>query len=449
MTIRTFAALARELAEKKTTSQDLTEQCLTAIKDESGEGIRVFLHVDKAAAIATAQAMDRLRAAGVPLPPYAGIPISIKDLFDVAGQVTRAGSTVLSDRSPATRDAEIVTRLRRAGLVIIGRTNMSEFAFSGVGINPHYGTPAAPWDRAARRIPGGSSSGAAISVSDGMSYGAIGTDTGGSCRIPAAFTGLVGYKPTARRIPSDGAIPLSLSLDSIGPIAPSVGCCAALDAILANEPELDLEGSRVEGLRLAVVGNFVTNGMDSIVSQGLKRALAQLSRAGASVKRLDIPAFDHIPEINALGGFAAAESYAWHRELIEKRGRDYDPRVRVRIERGKLQSAADYIKLRAARDDYRTAVERSIGDFDALVMPTVPIIPPRIDDLAEDDAFAAINLLLLRNPSVVNLFDGCAISLPVHDPGAAPVGLMLAAPSGRDHHLLRVASAIEACVTKR
>jgi len=449
MALRTFAAMARDLAEKKTTSQHLTEQCLAAIKNESGEGIRVFLHVDEAVAIATAQAIDRLRAAGVTLPLYAGMPISIKDLFDVAGQVTRAGSMVLSDRPPATRDAEIVTRLRRAGLVIVGRTNMSEFAFSGVGINPHYGTPAAPWDRAARRIPGGSSSGAAISVSDGMSYGAIGTDTGGSCRIPAALTGLVGYKPTAHRIPSDGAIPLSPSLDSIGPIAHSVGCCAALDAILANGPEPDLAGSRVEGLRLAVVGNFVSDGMDSIVFEGVDRALAQLSRAGALVKRLDIPAFDHIPEINALGGFAAAESYAWHGKLIEEQGRDYDPRVRVRIERGKLQSAADYIKLCAARDDYRIAVERSIGDFDALVMPTVPIIPPLIDDLAEDDAFAAINLLLLRNPSVVNLFDGCAISLPVHDPGAAPVGLMLAAPGGRDHHLFRVASAIEACVAKR
>ena len=192
MALRTFAAMARDLAEKKTTSQHLTEQCLAAIKNESGEGVRVFLHVDEAAAIATAQAIDRLRAAGVTLPLYAGIPISIKDLFDVAGQVTRAGSMVLSDRPPATRDAEIVTRLRRAGLVIVGRTNMSEFAFSGVGINPHYGTPAAPWNRAARRIPGGSSSGAAISVSDGMSYGAIGTDTGGSCRIPAALTGLGG-----------------------------------------------------------------------------------------------------------------------------------------------------------------------------------------------------------------------------------------------------------------
>ena len=389
--------------------------------------VRAFVRHDKSA---------KAQASG----PLRGIAVGIKDIIDTADMPTEMGSEIYRGWQPRA-DAAVVMMLKRAGATIIGKTTTTAFASRDPTqtLNPH--NPG--------HTPGGSSSGAAISVSDGMSYGAIGTDTGGSCRIPAALTGLVGYKPTAHRIPCDGAIPLSPSLDSIGPIAHSVGCCAALDAILANGPEPDLAGSRVEGLRLAVVGNFVTNGMDSIVFEGVDRALAQLSRAGALVKRLDIPAFDHIPEINALGGFAAAESYAWHGKLIEEQGRDYDPRVRVRIERGKLQSAADYIKLCVARDDYRIAVERSIGDFDALVMPTVPIIPPYIDDLAEDDAFAAINLLLLRNPSVVNLFDGCAISLPVHDPGEAPVGLMLAAPGGRDHHLFRVASAIEACVAKR
>ncbi|MCO5072970.1 MAG: amidase [Rhizobiaceae bacterium] len=446
MNSRTFATLARDLAEGKTTSEALTEECLAAALDTGGEGARTFIYVDADGARAQARAMDALRAAGTPLSPYTGIPISIKDLFDVAGQVTRAGSVVLSDEPPAARDAEIVSRLRRAGMVLVGRTNMSEFAFSGVGINPHYGTPTAAWDRISKRVPGGSSSGAAISVVDGMAHGAIGTDTGGSCRIPAAFGGLVGYKPTARMVPLDGAIPLSSSLDSIGPIARTVDCCASLTAMLASVPGFE-DASDLKGKRFAVPSNFVMDGVDATVASVFDKALAALSRAGAIVETVTIPALDRIASINSLGGFPAAESYFWHRALLERDADRYDQRVRVRIERGKGQSAADYMELLRSRAALIEDVRVQLQDFDAVAMPTVPIIPPRITELDDDQDFARINLLLLRNPTVINLLDGCAISLPAHAQGDAPVGLMIAMSGGRDADLFRLARSVEKLVS--
>jgi aspartyl-tRNA(Asn)/glutamyl-tRNA(Gln) amidotransferase subunit A len=387
--------------------------------------------------------MDLLRSSAAAPSPYAGIPVSIKDLFDIVGQVTRAGSTVLRNRPAATRDAASVARLRRAGFVLIGRTNMSEFAFSGLGINPHYGTPRNPWERAQGRIPGGSSSGAAISVADGMSHGALGTDTGGSCRIPAAFTGLVGYKPTARRVPSAGAVPLSTSLDSIGPIARSVACCATLDAVLANDSPPDLTDRSPSGMRFAVPETFVLEDLDPEVAAHFERSLSRLAAAGARIEHIEVPEFAGIPAINAKGGFSAAESYAWHRGLIESSGAAYDPRVLIRIQRGATQSAADYIELLAARKAFIAAVEARVARFDALLFPTTPVIPPRSAALQSDDEFFRVNGLVLRNPAVINLLDGCAISIPNHQEGEPPTGLMLACPGGLDHQLFRCAAAAE------
>jgi aspartyl-tRNA(Asn)/glutamyl-tRNA(Gln) amidotransferase subunit A len=231
----TMVELSQLLASQKITSRQLVEQALAAIKDPQGEGSRTFLSVHESEALAAADQVDAQRRAGAKLPALAGIPISIKDLFDEAGVTTLGGSKVLVGTAPATRDSSVVERLKKAGTVIIGRTNLVEFAYSGLGINPHYGTPKNAFDRATGRIPGGSSSGAAISVTDGMAAGAIGTDTGGSIRIPAALNGLVGFKPTARRVPLDGVLPLSFTLDSAGPIAKSVADCALLDQVLAAE----------------------------------------------------------------------------------------------------------------------------------------------------------------------------------------------------------------------
>jgi aspartyl-tRNA(Asn)/glutamyl-tRNA(Gln) amidotransferase subunit A len=442
----TLASLAHDLCTGRTSARKLVDECLGRIADEKGEGRRTFIHVDKEAAIEAAEAMDRLRAAKAAPSPFAGIPVSIKDLFDIRGQVTRAGSRALEDSPPAEADAPVVARLRRAGFIVIGRTNMTEFAYSGIGINPHYGTPKGAWNRAVGHVPGGSSSGAAVSVADGMAYGALGTDTGGSCRIPAAYNGIVGFKPTQRRIPLDGGVPLSFSLDSFGPLARSVRCCAVMDAVLANEPVVPLQPRPIRGMRLAVPTTVVLDDLDNAVAQTFERALAALSREGALIERIEMPEFLDVGIMNAKGGFAASESYAWHRYLIASHGDVYDPRVRNRIMRGEGMSAADYIDLLGARRSMIARAEKRIAPYDALVMPTTANTPPRIADLADDKAFTAANLLALRNCSMINVMDGCAISLPAHRESEVPVGLMLAASGGSDRRIFELAAGIEGVI---
>jgi aspartyl-tRNA(Asn)/glutamyl-tRNA(Gln) amidotransferase subunit A len=427
-------------------SRELVEQCLARIEAPAGEGRRVFVKVHAAAVRAAADFHDHLRALNAPLSPYAGIPVSIKDLFDMAGDVTRAGSVALRDAAPAGRDAPAVARLRAAGFIPIGRTNMTEFAFSGLGINPHYGTPANPYDRAAARIPGGSSSGAAVSVTDGMACAGLGTDTGGSCRIPAALCGIVGYKPTARRVPTAGAFPLSTSLDSIGPLAPTVECCAIVDAVLAGEEVTALPPFPLAALRLAVPQTMVLDGVEPAVARAFETALAALSKAGAHVVDIPLREFAELREINAKGGFAAAQAYAYHRPLISEAQALYDPQVLVRIMRGREQEAADYIDLIAARKDLIRRVADLTTPFDALAMPTVPIVAPKISDLAADEPFRQANALVLRNPGIANFLDGCAISVPCHRAGDAPVGLMLFGAHGADRRLLAIAAAVEGVV---
>ncbi|MBN9457651.1 MAG: amidase [Bosea sp.] len=440
---RTLTELRDDLAAGRTTSVALTEDALARAQANDGEGARVFTKLYAERALQAARASDALRQAGFIRSPLEGLPISIKDLFDVAGDITKAGSVALDDAPPARANAPVVDRLVAAGAVIVGRTNMTEFAFSGLGLNPHYGTPLNPFDRAAGRIPGGSSSGAAVSVSDGMAAAAVGTDTGGSVRIPAALCGLTGFKPTARRVPREGAMPLSTSLDSIGPIARSVACCAMLDAVLSGTGENLLGEASLAGLRLAVPRTVALDGMDTVVAAGFEAALGVLSRAGARISEIDIPEFAQLGAINSKGGFTAAEAWHWHRDVIERAGDRYDPRVRVRILRGREMSAADYIDLLAARSAWIAAVEARIAPFDALVMPTVPVVAPRIDELSDDAAFGATNLLILRNPTFINFLDGCALSVPCHRPGEAPVGLMLAGAAGRDRAVLSIGQAVE------
>ncbi|MBB4364787.1 aspartyl-tRNA(Asn)/glutamyl-tRNA(Gln) amidotransferase subunit A [Bradyrhizobium sp. CIR18] len=442
----TLAKLAEDLESGRTTARKLVEACIARIADPAGEGQRTFLYVDKDAALAAADAMDGLRKAKAAPSRYAGIPISIKDLFDIKGQVTRAGSRALDDSPPAEQDAATVARLRRAGFVVIGRTNMTEFAYSGIGINPHYGTPKGAWNRAEGHVPGGSSAGAAVSVLDGMAHGALGTDTGGSCRIPAAFNGIVGYKPTQRRVPLDGSVPLSFSLDSIGPLARSVSCCAILDAVLANEPIAPLKPRPIQGMRLAVPTTIALDDLDAEVAETFERALKTLSDHGAIIERIEMAEFHDIGPMNAKGGFAASESYAWHRYLITSKGDVYDPRVSVRIMRGEAQSAADYIDLLNERRSLIARVNARIAPYDALVLPTTPNTPPKIADLADDKAFTRENIRALRNCSLINMIDGCAISLPAHRQGDVPVGLMLAGAGGTDHRIFELAAGMEAVI---
>jgi aspartyl-tRNA(Asn)/glutamyl-tRNA(Gln) amidotransferase subunit A len=442
----TLASLATDLDIGRTTARALVDECLAKITDEGGEGARAFLHVDAEAAIEAAEAMDRLREVNAAPSPFAGIPISIKDLFDIKGQVTRAGSRALEDSPPAVADAPVVARLRRAGFVVIGRTNMTEFAYSGIGINPHYGTPKSAWQRGTGHVPGGSSSGAAVSVVDGMAHGALGTDTGGSCRIPAAYNGIVGFKPTQRRVPLDGAVPLSSTLDSIGPLARTVGCCAVLDAVLANEPVTPLQPRPIRGMRLAVPNTVALDDLEDAVAKTFERALEKLAREGALIERIAVPEFLDIAPMSAKGGFAAAESYAWHRYLIVAKGDIYDPRVASRIMRGESQSAADYIDLINARKSLVARAAARLAPYDALVLPTTANTPPRIADMKDDQAFTKANLLSLRNCTLINMIDGCGISLPIHREGEVPVGLMLAAAGGSDRRIFELAAAMEGVI---
>jgi aspartyl-tRNA(Asn)/glutamyl-tRNA(Gln) amidotransferase subunit A len=441
-----IASIAKNLANGGK-SRGLVEECLARIDDRAGEGSRVFLKVHADPARAAADYYDQLRARGAAPSLFAGIPVSIKDLFDIAGDVTTAGSTALRDAPPARSDAPSVARLRAAGFIPIGRSNMTEFAFSGLGINPHYGTPANPYDRKVARIPGGSSSGAAVSVADGMAFGALGTDTGGSCRIPAALCGVVGYKPTAHRVPTQGAFPLSTSLDSIGPLAATVECCAVLDAVLAGEPVVDLPRFPLEAVRLALPQTMVLDNAEPAVARAFEAALAALRKAGAGITDIPLREFAELQQINSKGGLASAESYAIHRGLIAKHEKEYDPEVLVRILRGREQDAADYIDLVKARADFIRRVAAVTAPYDALVMPTTPLTAPRIADLEASDAYRRTNMLVLRNPSIANFLDGCSISLPCHRAGEAPVGLMLFGAHGADRRLLSIAAAIESVVS--
>jgi aspartyl-tRNA(Asn)/glutamyl-tRNA(Gln) amidotransferase subunit A len=442
----TLATLADDLDSGRTSARKLVDECLARIADTAGEGARAFIHVDAEAAIEAAEAMDRLREVKAAPSPFAGIPVSIKDLFDINGQVTRAGSRALDGSAPAEADASAVARLRRAGFIVIGRTNMTEFAYSGIGINPHFGTPKGAWQRSAGHVPGGSSSGAAVSVVDRMAHGALGTDTGGSCRIPAAFNGIVGFKPTQRRVPLDGGVPLSFTLDSFGPLARTVGCCAVLDAVLADEPVKPLQPRPIKGMRLAVPTTVALDELEEAVARTFERALETLSRQGALIERIAVPEFLDVGVMNTKGGFAAAESYAWHRYLIASRGNVYDPRVAMRIGRGEAISAADYIDLLEMRKSLIARSTVRLAPYDALVLPTTANTPPRIADLADDKAFTAANLLALRNCTLINMIDGCAISLPCHREGEVPVGLMLAAAGGSDRRIFELAAAIEAVI---
>jgi aspartyl-tRNA(Asn)/glutamyl-tRNA(Gln) amidotransferase subunit A len=437
----TVAQLGRDLAAGRTTSRELVEKALARIAAPNGEGARAFLKVYDEQARADADHADRLRKRGVRRSPIEGLPVSLKDLFDVAGDTTRAGSKVLALEAKA--DAGAVARLRAAGAVFIGRTNMVEFAFGGVGLNPHYGTPKNPWDRAAGRVPGGSSSGAAVAQAEGMCVMALGSDTRGSIRAPSALCGVTGWKPTARRVPREGAFPLSFTLDSIGPLANSVACCAAYDAVLAGEPDAALARMEAKGLRLLLPRSSALADLDRQVEQAFDRALKRLAGAGALIEEKPVPAFDRQAEYFKGGGYAGAEAYHIHRPYLDRIGA-YDPRVGKRLLLGKDMSAADYVELGELRAAFMREIEALAAPYDAIVMPTVACVAPTIAETeASMDDYVRWNMRILRNPGLINFLDGCAASLPCHEPGAAPVGLMVCGTANSDRRTLAVAAALE------
>jgi len=414
---------------------------------------RVFTRplFDKATTSAAQPGIERL--------PLAGLAVSVKDLFDMQGQPTPAGSVALADAPPAAEDCPAVARLRAAGASFIGRTHMVEFAFSGVGTNPHHGTPAA-WDgrfgalSGLARVPGGSSSGAAVSVATGAAFIGLGSDTGGSIRIPAALNGIVGFKNTARLVPTTGAVPLSTTLDTACALTRTVR-----DAVLAHEilaaRRVTRSPAPLSAWRLAVPAQTFLDGLDPAVAQAFERTLQALRRAGAQLQSIDLPQVGDLAGIQATGGFSAAESYAWHRPLLARAGGRYDPRVRTRIERGAGMAAFEYIDLLHARARWIASVETAIAGYDALLSPTVPLLAPTIasvapadgrdaaQDAARDAEFFRVNALLLRNTSIVNMLDGCALSLPCHTAGELPVGLMVWHAALHDDAVLNIGLRIE------
>ncbi|MDH4323720.1 MAG: amidase [Betaproteobacteria bacterium] len=439
----TVARLARELAEGKTSSRELLEQALARIADPAGEGARAYIKVYGEAARAEAEHADRLRRAGIARSPVDGLPVSVKDLYDVGGDVTRAGSKLLAGAPPATTDAPAVARLRAAGAVIVGRTNMVEFAFGTTGLNPHYGTPKNPWDRKTGRVPGGSSSGAAVAVADGMCVMGLGSDTRGSIRHPAALCGITGWKPTQRRVPREGAFPLSYTLDTVGPLANTVACCAAYDAVLADAPAAALPELPAKGLRLLLPRSMLLDDLDADVGRAFAAALSKLAAAGAVITERAVPEFDRQGEYFKLGGFAGAEAFAIHRRWRERRG-EYDPRIAQRLDLAGQMSAADFVDLGLLRTGYMRAVEALAAPFDAVLMPTTPCVAPPIAEVgASDEAYFRWNARFLRNVGIVNFLDGCAVSLPCHEPGAAPVGLSVFGPAMSDARILAAAAALE------
>ncbi|MEI8274570.1 MAG: amidase [Hyphomicrobiales bacterium] len=427
---------------QRSSARERLSQAFARIDDANGEGARACLTLYREQAVAAADAADARARSGISLGRLDGAILSIKDLFDVAGEVTRAGSSLLAEEGePAAQDAPVVRRLRAAGAVILAKTNMSEFAFSGLGLNPHYGTPGNPADRA--RVPGGSSAGAAVAVADGMCEIAIGSDTGGSTRIPAALCGITGFKPSRQRVPAEGAFPLSYTLDSIGPMATNVADCFDADAAMAGEAALPLEAAPLAGLRLGVAQGLPLENLDDTVGRRFPEALDRLERAGARLTYEKMPLLDEMMKALSRTSILMAEAYSIHKDRLARRGDAIDQIVRARLDRGAGIAAADFIDAVRDRAALIRAMDARLADLDALVLPTTPIVAPRLDEVATPKDFMAKNAMVLRNTTIANYFDLTAISLPLPRDGGLPTGLMLFARNGHDQRLFRIAAAVE------
>ena len=443
--MKTILELAANLLAGKTSSRAITEAALAKIDDPAGEGARTYIKVYREAALAEAKASDNLRKHGIVPSPLAGLPISLKDLFDVAGDVTMAGVKAHANYPAATHDAPIVARLRAAGAVIIGRTNLSPLAFSPLGINPDFGTPGNPADRS--RVPGGSSSGAAVSVTDGMAVAAIGSDTGGSIRMPAAFCGLAGIKPTQKRVPLDQTWPLSSSLDSVGPLCVSVSCCALVDAALAGEPIELPPVLPLKGLRFALPTMAVLDGMDATVAKAFQRSLTALSKAGAQIIEVPMPELSDVIAIwRSPPTLTQIEGYAANKKRLAEHPEAYDANIKARMMVGATATAVEYLYLQHLRADIIKRANKATAPFDAVIMPTVQFVAPTIKEVSDPVGFKHIVPLTIRNPSIVNLLDRCAISIPCHQKGELPVGLSLMGEHGGDQRLLAIGITVEAAL---
>lgn len=438
----TIDLIKNEITKGTISYTELVEECLKAT--DLPNAANVFTKKYSESALSSARCTDSQIKSGVSLHPLAGLPITIKDLYDVKDETTESATKVLRGGAPAKSDAEIVKRIRNAGMAILGKTNMSEFAFSGVGINPHWGTPQNPSDALEHRVPGGSSSGAAVSVALGLCVAAIGSDTGGSIRVPAALCGLVGFKSSMFRVPIQGAVELARSLDTVCAMTRSVKDSLLIDALLSGEA-LNVKPRSVAGMRLAVSKTLLQDNLEPQVAKTFEKSIALLSKNGAQIIEIDLKEFAEISQINAPGGLASIESYAAYEQFVESAADQMDSRVVKRMLLGKGVTAAQYIKLLDARKAWIKRVESILRPFDALLSPTVPLQAPKTQGLLDsEEEFFRVNGLLLRNTSAINFLDGCSFSLPMQAPGELPMGLMLSHCNAEDANLASVALAVEA-----
>ena len=431
--------LAHALSQGKISSVGLVSDALDRAMDSRGEGGRAFTRLYRERALADAAFSDARISAGRQRSTLEGLPLSVKDLCDVAGEPTTAGSKALLDSPPAAADAVIVKHLRDAGAVIVGKTNMTEFAFSGLGLNPHFGDPRSPWRREENRIAGGSSSGAAVSVTDRMAVAAIGSDTGGSIRTPAAFCGIVGFKPSAQRISRQGCFELSATLDSLGPLANSVSCCALVDAILSRRLQSSEAAYRrpTRSPRFAIAGGYALDDCDPVVARQFDAALRRLGDAGATLVPLSGNPFSLAGELVRTGSFATLEGWGRHHEMLTRIQDRMDGRVARRFLSGDGDTERRLEEMRAIRSRLIRAATEAMVEFDAVLMPTVPILPPRIEELKSYSEYVRLNGLTLRNTAIANFIDGCALTLPCSNPSEPPVGLTLMGLNGMDSALFQ------------
>lgn len=437
-----LVALSRMLAAGTVTSRELVEECLANAAAPATRVAFTTLHATRARA--DSDRVDRMRRDGAPMPPFAGIPISIKDLFDEKGEVTTAGSRMLAGTAPALQDATTVARLKAAGFVVIGRTNLSEFAYNALGLNPYYGDPLSPYDRDSRRVAGGSSSGCAVSVADAAACISLGSDTGASIRIPAAFCGLVGFAPTPHRIPRDGVFALSPSLDSLGPLGRTVSCCAVFDDILNGAAGMDVQRPAASSIRIGLPGGEVLRNLDEEVSRAYEKALRRLADAGFHLSEMHVPEIADTEAVNAdRGGLVGFEAFSIHRERIAQDRSRYDPNIVCRLETSSTLTQADYDRLLQERRALKQRIKRTMAGFDALLLPTVPIVPPLRSAVEDPSDFRRVNSLVLQNTLFTNFLDLCSVTIPCHEAGDAPVGLMMVGAENEDRTLLAMAAAVE------
>jgi aspartyl-tRNA(Asn)/glutamyl-tRNA(Gln) amidotransferase subunit A len=427
-----------------TLAQTLIDK-IAGYKDQS-----IFTEVLGERALVEAKAASNRIRSGRSLGLLDGIPIAWKDLFDTQGSVTKAGSVVLSDHAPAGRDAPVVKALADAGMVSVGRTNLSEFAFSGLGINPHYGTPHNPMSKDEPRIPGGSSSGSAVAVAAGLLPVAMGTDTGGSIRIPAAFNGIVGYKATRGRYAMDGIFPLASSLDSLGPLCRSVQDAIWVDAAMRGRPAPDIARTDIRGITVVVAETVVFDDAEAGVFEAFEQAIGRLQAAGVTVERRAFPVFAEIFDLMARhGALVTAEAFALHKErLFGDAAARMDQRVVARARLGEKIAMTDYVAILEARRRLIGQFKAGLNPCELIVHPTLPHVAPAIAPLvADDDLFFRINGKTLRNTLIGNFLDGCGVSIPCGTGDAGmPVGLLLSGQADEDERLLSAALSLEAVV---